>query len=219
MTEGLDLNHFADGLPYTPASQKRANAMNSAARASGAVQPAMSAPTGSTVMRAPHSGHVKQTSAGTPSAQRLIEQFDVEAPAEPEYAGFARRAIAYVLDIALSTAMFAGIVWASFALNGYNIEQLLSERRGLQLFWPLSLLYMVMHLGYFLIQETTWSRTIGKALMGIRIRSSTGFAVLGRAVCFFIAAIPFGIGLLWYFFDSRGRCWHDVITDSEVVLN
>lgn len=204
MTEGLGLNHFADGLPYTPAQAKRTNLSSSASRTAASLS---------------------QAPVGTDTARRMIEQFERDLhPAQneekdPAVAGCIRRVAAYGFDIVFSTAMFGLIVWASFSLNGFDLEQLLSERRGVQIFWPLALLYAVVHMGYFLIQETTWRRTLGKAVMGIRIRSSSGFSTLGRAVCFFIAALPFGVGLIWYFFDSRHRCWHDVITDCEVVLN
>ena len=209
MSEGLGLNHFADGLPYTPNHAKRKPVVT------------FDYPP----PRPPKFGSpMAQTPVGTESARKMIEQFDAEAatepaPHEPEAAGFLRRIVAYGLDIVFSTSMFAVIVWASFTLNGYDLGTLLSERRGVQIFWPLCLLYLVVHMGYFLIQETTWRRTLGKALMGIRIQSQSGFATLGRAVCFFIAAVPLGVGLFWYFFDSRRRCWHDVITDSEVVLS
>ncbi len=213
MSEGLGLNHFADGLPYTPNHAKRKPVV------SFDYPPARPPKFGSPMAQAP---------VGTDSARKMVERFDAETAMaevagektmEQASAGFLRRIIAYGLDVVFSTTMFTVIVWASFALNGYDLGTLLSERRGVQIFWPLCLLYMVVHMGYFLIQETTWQRTLGKAIMGIRIRSQSGFATLGRAVCFFIAAVPLGVGLFWYFFDSRRRCWHDVITDTEVVVS
>jgi uncharacterized RDD family membrane protein YckC len=196
MTEGLGLNHFADGLPYTPTGSRR----------KPMVQFNFPPP------RSPRASEEPQAVEAPVAAVAPETTFESE-----ESAGFVRRILAFAIDVVISTSMFAAIVWASFSLNGFDISQLLSERRGVQMFWPLTLLYLVVHMGYFLIQETTWRRTIGKSLLGIRIRSTSGFATLGRAVCFFVAAIPFGVGLLWYFFDSRRRCWHDVITDSDVV--
>lgn len=214
MTEGLGLNHFADGLPYAPTHSKK--------KSSSFEYPPPRAPR----QNAPSAGTVAPSAmVGTDRARQMVVDFDTEAAvadslAEPAAAGCFRRVAAYGLDIVVSSLMFAGIVWASFALNGYRLEEIVADKRGAQqIFWPLVLLYVVVHLGYFLIQETTWRRTIGKAMLGIRIRSTSGFAALGRAVCFFIAALPLGIGLLWYFFDSRRRCWHDVISDSEVVMN
>lgn len=197
MTEGLGLNHFADGLPYTPVSQRR----------KPMVQFNFPPP------RAPRANPASENSTQTATATET----ETDALLETQNASFVRRMLAFGLDVFFSASMFTLIVWASFSLNGYDLSELLMSRRGVQMFWPLTLLYVVVHMGYFLIQETTWRRTLGKAIMGIRINSSSGFATLGRAACFFISAIPFGIGLLWYFFDSKRRCWHDVITDTEVV--
>ncbi|MBI3543976.1 MAG: RDD family protein [Deltaproteobacteria bacterium] len=212
------MNHFADGLPYTPAHAKKKP-----------ISPFAMPPSAPPMREPMPSQALRQAPVGTESARRLVEQFDSEVgtgaasptlalETEIEAASFVRRVIAYGLDVFFSTMMFAVIVWSSFTLNGYDLAHLLSDR-GTQLLGPLALLYLVVHMGYFLIQETTWQRTLGKAIMGIRIRTTSGFATLGRAVCFFIAAVPLGVGLFWYFFDSRHRCWHDVITDSEVVLS
>jgi uncharacterized RDD family membrane protein YckC len=197
MSEGLGLNHFADGLPYTPASTRRRQA----------VQFNFPPP------RAPRT----PTTPPQPQESAPVLHEELKEVTTIENAGFVRRILAFGLDLLFAVSMFAVIVWASFSLNGFDFADLIVSRRGVQMFWPLTLLYMVVHMGYFLIQETTWRRTLGKALMGIRIQTSSGFATLGRAACFFVSAIPFGIGLLWYFFDSKRRCWHDVITDSEVV--
>lgn len=209
MTEGLGLNHFTDGLPYSPASSKKKTPPSF-------YNPPPRAPRVSTESKA--------ALVGTERAKKLVEEFDVEAALEAEFnakepmpAGFVRRIFAYFLDIAISLGLFCGVVWAGFTLNGFDLRKIFAENRGNQIILPLVLLYMVMHVGYFLIQETTWRRTIGKAIFGTRIRASSGFATLGRSICFFIAALPLGIGLLWYFFDNRHRCWHDVISDSEVV--
>jgi uncharacterized RDD family membrane protein YckC len=200
LTEGLGLNHFADGLPYTPASARKKPTIQF-----GYAPPAAPAP-------------LKQAPVGTESAARMIERFEAEKDAEPVSAGFIRRVLAYGLDMLFSTVIFATIVWVSFTLNGFDVAHLLGGTRGAQMFWPLALLYVVVHAGYFLVQETTWRRTLGKAVFGMHIRAQSGFATLGRAVCFLVAVAPLGVGLLWCFFDARRRCWHDVITDSEVVL-
>lgn len=161
-----------------------------------------------------------------PAPESVVEKPErnnskISVAPEPLPAGRRRRVLSYALDVALTVAIFLAIVWVSFAVNGYRIDEILLQggpRGGVQMLWPLALLFLVVHLGYFLVQEATWRCTVGKAVFGLRIRSSSGFAVLGRAFCFFVAAIPMGVGLLWSLFDSRRRCWHDVITDSEVVL-
>lgn len=193
LSEGLGLSHFADGLPYTP--QRR-----------------VTRPTGHFNFPPPRQPRTAQPEAAVP-----VESVSIEG-SELRNAGFVRRALAYAIDVSFSAALFAAIAWGSFRINGYSLVSALEGAEGFQMLLPLFLLYLVVYLGYFLIQETTWRSTIGKALFGISIRSASGFATVGRALCFFVAALPFGIGLLWYFFDPKRRCWHDLITESEVVL-
>ncbi|MEW6055414.1 MAG: RDD family protein [Bdellovibrionota bacterium] len=209
MTEGLGLNHFSDGLPYTPTHLKRRPMVQFNFPPPRSPR---SSPDASPLPAEEHQTKVQQTTSfETHSPVKQIETESVSA-------GFLKRIVAFCIDLAFAALIFGVIVWASFSLNGYDVGALMRDRNdSMQMFWPLVLLYVVVHMGYFLIQETTWRRTLGKAILGIRIRSASGFATLGRAVCFFVAAIPFGIGLFWYFFDPKHRCWHDVITDSEVV--
>ncbi|MBI2607060.1 MAG: RDD family protein [Deltaproteobacteria bacterium] len=202
LSEGLGLSHFADGLPYAPQRRTRPPVHFNFP------QP-----------RQPRSAQAEteQPEMLQPEATPPVESAAMRA-FELRYAGFARRAFAYAIDVSASAALFAAIAWGSFRINGYSLVSALEGADGFQMLLPLFLLYLVVYLGYFLIQETTWRSTIGKALFGISIRSASGFSTVGRALCFFVAALPFGIGLLWYFFDPKRRCWHDLITESEVVL-
>jgi len=196
MSDGLGLNHFADGLPYAPAHTRRKPVVQ------------FNFPKDSPEVRLK-----SQTHTQTQTAVQVTEVLPLVVNA----GGF-RRIVAFGLDFVFSVAIFALIAWAGFTLNGFDLQALLMNRQGVSMFWPLTMLYLVVHFGYFLIQETTWQTTLGKALLGMRISSNSGLAILSRAICFFIAAIPFGVGLFWSLFDSKRRCWHDVITDSEVVL-
>src|SRR5262245_24067194 len=104
MTEGLGLNHFADGLPYTPVSQRKPKPM---------VHFNFPPP------RAPRAS----TEANTqPSVENtLATQMHIEQElAKDQNAGFVRRMFAFGLDITFSASMFALIVWASFTLNGFD---------------------------------------------------------------------------------------------------
>lgn len=204
LSEGLGLNHFADGLPYA-APQKN--------RRQTAPLVHFQFPIEGERARSAHSlAHPRNIPELTPQAS--LDEITGWQPA-----GVFRRLFSYSFDLGLTVAIFFAIVWAGFSLNGFDVQEILLRKGGLQFVPPLALLYIVIYLGYFLIQEITWQRTIGKALVGIRIQTSSGIAILGRMLCFFIAVLPMGIGLFWYFFDQKHRCWHDVITDTEVVLS
>jgi uncharacterized RDD family membrane protein YckC len=207
ITSGLGLNHFSDGLPYAPSQQ-------------GTSKRKPMVPFNLPPPRVPKQAPVAETETIVEEARASVVEPAVlpDASNELQPAGFIRRIFAFGLDIVFSSSIFALIVWSGFRINGYDVRRLLVEQNEeANIFLPLALLYVVMHLGYFLVQETTWRRTLGKAIMGIHIRSTSGFATLGRAICFFVAAVPLGVGLIWYFFDAKHRCWHDVITDTEVV--
>lgn len=189
LSDGLGLNHFADGLPYTPMQSSRRKAM---------VNFNFPSP------RAPQAVQALQVKPQVEESPRAEEEIS-------SYAGCLRRILAFSLDLILSIVVFAFIVSLGFRLNGFEIID------AKAFFWPLLLLYAVVYFGYFLIQETSWRRTIGKTLLGMSIRSNDGVALVGRGICFLAAALPFGIGLVWYFFDSKKRCWHDIMTGCEVV--
>lgn len=190
INKGLGLDHFSEsGLPYTPSKFRKRAAVPF--------------------------NFPKTETKQTPVVEKRVEKH-VEFHSDETPAGFFRRIFAYFIDIAVSVGIFSFIVWGSFAFNGYTVASILSE--GWQTILPLILLYVVVYLGYFLVQETTWKKTIGKAIFGLEIKSDSGFATIGRSLCFLIAAIPFGAGLVWGMFDSKNRCWHDVMTNSQVVL-
>src|SRR4051794_21394875 len=89
VTEGLGLNHFADGLPYAPATSKRKLSTQQLAALAAR--------------------HMQQAPVGSDSARRMIENFDRDAvqaksteaaaqvveAVELQTAGFIRRILAY----------------------------------------------------------------------------------------------------------------------------
>jgi uncharacterized RDD family membrane protein YckC len=191
MTEGLGINHFADGLPY--ASHKRKNQVQ---------------------FRFPQqpSANIQQPKQVQSTSSLKIEIETLQFTPAP----FHKRILAFGFDLLSASTLFAFIVWASFAINGFD----LSTHMQLTFFWPLTLFYFVLLGGYFLIQESTWGCTLGKSLFGLHIRthsSLSSIARLGRSFLFLLSIAPFGIGLFWYFFDSQKRCWHDVVSNCEVV--
>jgi uncharacterized RDD family membrane protein YckC len=194
LTEGLGLNHFADGLPYTP-----------------------STPTKKPLVQFQYPADRLRAQQAT----GVTEEAEPEVVEEPVPASAARRIAAYAVDFAITILLFVSIALSSFAINGLDLLALIFDQSPwmdrAQIFVPLALFYWVLHLGYFLILETTWQTTLGKIALGIRIRTTSGLATLGRGLCFFMSIVPFGVGLLWFFFDSKKRCWHDVITETEIV--
>ena len=128
LTEGLGLNHFAEGLPYTPSAAKRRAAV----------------PFNFPPPRAP-----RQNLETAPPELSMPKVASL--PVEPEYASFVRRVGAFALDVTLASSIFMFVVWAGFAINGYNVANLLLDKGSSQLLAPLALLYVVVYMGYFLV--------------------------------------------------------------------
>ena len=65
--------------------------------------------------------------------------------------------------------------------------------------------------------------TPGKMIVGARIvDSKTGEPAsigqyIGRYLLYFVAFIPFGLGIVWVAFDRQKQGWHDKIAGTVVV--
>ncbi len=207
INDGLGLNHFKDGLPYSPQS-KRLQEINQHKVKTKINFAFPKESFGTMLMKSDIFADANSNS-----------ESGVELFISTQNAHFLRRFFAYAIDLSITIALFSLIAWSSFALNGYDLSTMLKGDNGIQVALPLFLLYGVIYMGYFLIQEITWRRTIGKKIFGISIASDSGFSTIARSFLFFLSAIPFGLGLGWYFFDSKRRCWHDLVTESEVILH
>jgi uncharacterized RDD family membrane protein YckC len=88
---------------------------------------------------------------------------------------------------------------------------------------PGSGLGFLLTIGYYVACEgSERGQTIGKAALGIRVRSAGGGPLgYGRAfvryVGRFISTIPLFLGYFWMLWDSNKQTWHDKIAGSVVV--
>lgn len=81
----------------------------------------------------------------------------------------------------------------------------------------------ILPLAYFFITVAVTGRTVGKALMGIRVVAKDGRRLpvmrsLLRAIAYLISLVPLFGGFLWVLVDSDRRGWHDHIAGSRVVF-
>jgi uncharacterized RDD family membrane protein YckC len=209
LTEGLGLNHFSDGLPYSSHSAIRGSKGLKQQQAQGPtppprliVPPNLTEATFATV-----------SSTIAAAVKKEAEPFsDVLFPA-PRMA----RVLAYLIDIFILSTLYCAVVFTAFAMNGYGYKNILSMVPSRAFLQPSLLLFVVFYFGYFFVLELAWRKSLGKAILGIRVEARSILAVLARSIFFFFSTLPLGIGLLWSFFDARGRCWHDVVSDSDVV--
>lgn len=129
-------------------------------------------------------------------------------------AGFNERFIAYVID----ALPFVSLCYWSLSKLISNDFIVFNSRNVLkwQLVW----------IALYLIYETVFSSggraTVGKYLMGIRVRDangsnlSVGKAFL-RSVGYFASAIPFNLGYIMAIFTKKKRALHDYMGSSRVI--
>ena len=81
----------------------------------------------------------------------------------------------------------------------------------------------VLPLAYFFITVAVTGRTVGKAMMGIRVvakdgRQLSALRSLLRTVAYLVSLVPLFGGFLWILIDGDRRGWHDHIAGSRVVF-
>jgi uncharacterized RDD family membrane protein YckC len=142
-------------------------------------------------------------------------------------AGFVSRLVAFVIDVVVISVAFVATNWlfdavqsvlgAGIMLGRIRITLPEFAYGGLQvsgttLFW----------VGYLLLFWTTSGRTVGKAVLGLRVVTRDGQRLsLGRSLLrvagYVLSAIVFYLGFLWAIIDGRQRAWHDHLAGTYVV--
>jgi uncharacterized RDD family membrane protein YckC len=135
-----------------------------------------------------------------------------------QFGGYGARLIAYVIDgVILTIALFvlvfvAAIPAAASGSQGTNAVTSLAV-----------LIVIVLSLAYFPFFWTRSGQTPGMRPFNLYVvrdrdggRVSGGQAVL-RLIGMWVASIPFYLGFIWIFIDSRRRGWHDLIAGTVVV--
>ncbi len=133
------------------------------------------------------------------------------------------RAVAFFLD---------WLIWASMAwLLTFGYALFLSGMFG-EPFWFVWLRVEEHHLFstllfagfplYRILAHAFASRTLGKAMMGLKVVRQNGqpcgfWRALGREVALLFAAMPCGAGLLWAAVDPHKQGWHDLAVGTFVV--
>jgi len=157
---------------------------------------------------------------------RLYERLkrEEEKTAGIVWGGFFRRAAAFIVDL-LILAVFSFALFY-FAYVGYSVglaahDQSLSSN-NLDLFLLfLSVGWIGLVTGYFVLLHGMEGRTVGKWLFGLRVVGAqqeriTYRQALVRWIGTLISAI-LGLGFLWVLFSREKRGWHDLLARTWVI--
>jgi len=137
-----------------------------------------------------------------------------DEPQGPVPAGFNERFLAYVIDAAPFVA--AAYVTFSFLVKNGSVQYTFSAETKWKLLWII----------VYVIYETALSSggraTLGKYLLGIRVKASDGSdlsvtASFIRAVSYFISAAPLNLGYLIALITPNKRALHDYLGGSRVI--
>ena len=141
--------------------------------------------------------------AGTPSASTSSDP----------YAGFWRRAVAYVLDtIIVYAAMFTiGFIVILGAGDGVGTSALLTV-----LAWPCGWLY------FALFESSALQATPGKKALGVKVTNEHGGRVgfgraTGRHFAKILSGCTIGIGYIMAGFTEKKQALHDIVAGTLVV--
>jgi uncharacterized RDD family membrane protein YckC len=150
------------------------------------------------------------------------------------YAGFASRAVAIIVDVALVTVMSAIVLaFMSLFFDLPSIQRFIAWVNGFlpgfsQVFVELTsprfaaIFYFVFLYLYFIFFFATTGQTVGKAIMGLRVVTNDGKRMgvkrsFIRAVCYVLSLAPLGLGFVWVLGEDRRRAWHDKIAHTYVL--
>jgi uncharacterized RDD family membrane protein YckC len=150
------------------------------------------------------------------------------------YAGFASRAVAIIVDVAIISLISAVVIGAlSVFFDLPSIQRFIrwlnsilpgSDQIFVELTGPrfAALFFFAFLYLYFIFFFSTTGQTVGKAVMGLRVVTTDGKRMglrrsLIRTLCYTVSLAPLGLGFLWVLGEDRRRAWHDKIAHTYVL--
>jgi uncharacterized RDD family membrane protein YckC len=135
---------------------------------------------------------------------------------ELEYVGFWPRVLASVIDTLLIGVITWPLLTAFYGESYWDGDSFIQGPMDFILSWIFPAVAVV-------IFWVTRQATPGKMAISAKIVDArTGNApstnqCIGRYLSYFIAMIPFFIGIIWVAFDEKKQGWHDKISNTVVV--
>jgi uncharacterized RDD family membrane protein YckC len=145
------------------------------------------------------------------------------------YAGFVSRAVAFVVDlIVISVAILLVIAFAQAMLSFFTLYGVFGHSATISgpvrnvMTAVITLISVVIAVGYPVGCWTLLGQTLGKALTGVRVvrldnSRLTVWRALLRYAGYWLSALPLFLGFFWVLGDQRRRAWHDRLAGTCVV--
>jgi uncharacterized RDD family membrane protein YckC len=139
--------------------------------------------------------------------------------AQGHYAGAVSRLLAYLIDAAVSTALFAlGLGATSLAVQVITGHSVHWTRANI----AVAIIFALWEFFYFGYSWAASGRTFGMAVLGVRVVAVDGTALAPwrgalRALVFPLSFLLFGLGFLGILVQREHRALHDLIAGSVVI--
>ncbi|MCZ6519654.1 MAG: RDD family protein [Actinobacteria bacterium] len=150
------------------------------------------------------------------------QEGETEAIKTGRYAGPLTRLLAVILDTLIVTATFALIIGGvEFLIELFDPGFTLPVNPGL---WY-GVTLATWAFTYLWFNLAIFGKTLGKAILGVRVVGSDGTLVLQgrqalvRAITYPLSFVIFGLGLVGVVFGRERRAWHDHFAGSAVVYD
>ena len=137
------------------------------------------------------------------------------------YAGSVSRFLAYAIDAAVSSGLFAlGLAAVSYVVSVVTGQSVSWNRGNI----AVAVIFVLWEFLYFGYSWAAGGKTFGMAILGIRVVRADGTVIdpwrgVVRALVFPLSFLLFGLGFLGILVGREHRALHDVIAGTAVVYS
>jgi uncharacterized RDD family membrane protein YckC len=133
-----------------------------------------------------------------------------------EYVGFWPRVGASLIDTVLLLVVCLPLLTAIYGTGYWRADDLIHGPADLLVNWVLPAIAVVLFWVYR--QATPGKMAISARIVDARTgaKPTTG-QMIGRYAGYYVAMLPFMLGILWVAFDPRKQGWHDKLAGTVVV--
>ncbi|MBI2847084.1 MAG: RDD family protein [Chloroflexi bacterium] len=145
---------------------------------------------------------------------KLPTEIHPTARAAGSPAGFWVRFWAYSIDQLVLTIVGVGLI---LAFSDASVGEILTETSWVD-FW----ISIVIEVAYFTVAVGTWGKTVGKAMLGLKITRVDGSGLtyarsFARYFAYYLSLLPIGLGFIAIALSPKKRGFHDFACDTKVI--
>ena len=143
------------------------------------------------------------------------------AARKPEYVGFWKRLVAFLIDVFIITVIAVPLL---LAIYGRSYVELAQKGGGVAGFWDFMIQYVLPTIAVIVFWRYRGA-TPGKMAISAKIvdaktggRPSTGRLIV-RYFAYLVSMLPLFLGFFWIGIDRRKQAFHDKIAGTVVVYD